>query len=97
MPRNILNSLYNGQFNAWSRRSPQTAESIAVRRKIDDEMRYFMQKMSLDDCQRFEALDNLYFKSSDFEQADAFSYGFKLGTILMNAVYMDEGGLQCDG
>jgi len=96
MSGNILHDLYNGQFNAWSRRSAGTVESKAVRIKIDDENRYFMQKMSPDDCRRFEELDNLYFKYSDFEQADAFSYGFRLGTILMCAVYSDDSALQCD-
>jgi len=96
MPKNVLHDLYNGQFNASVRRSTGTAEGLAVRRKIDAENRYFMQKMSPDDCRRFEELDNLYFKYSDFEQADAFAYGFRLGTILMCAVYSDDSALQCD-
>lgn len=94
MPNNILHSLYNGEFKAWERQSTCTAESKTVRRKIDNENRYFMEKMSLDDCKRFQELESLYHHSSHFEQADAFSYGFKLGTILMCAVYLDEDHLQ---
>lgn len=52
--------------------------------------------MSLDDCQRFEALESLYNQSSGFEQMDAFSYGFKLGTMLMCAVFIDENELTHD-
>ena len=96
MSRNILHDLYNGQFNAWSRQTSDTAESRAISHKIDDENRYFMQKMSLDDCQRFQALESLYLQSSDFKQADAFAYGFKLDTVLMCAVYSDCSDLQCD-
>jgi len=91
MPRNILHNLYNGEFKAWERRPVRTAESIAISRKIENEQRYFMQKMSLDDCKRFQELEDLYHSSSHFEQMDAFSYGFKLGTILMCAVYLDDG------
>ena len=91
MSRNILHNLYRGQFSAWERRPVRTAENIAVNRKIEDEKRYFTQKMSLDDCQRFEALENLYSHSNEFEQEDSFSYGFKLGTMLMCAVFLGEG------
>ncbi|MCL2853098.1 MAG: hypothetical protein FWE20_08720 [Defluviitaleaceae bacterium] len=94
MPRNILHDLYNGQFSAWERRPARTAENVSVNRRIEDEKRYFMQKMSLDDCRRFEELDGLYSHSNGFEQADAFSYGFKLGAMLMCSVYTDEDGPQ---
>ena len=95
MQRNVLHDLYYGRFSAWERRPTLTAEDIEVNRKIEDEKRYFVQKMSLDDCQRFEELEGLYLRSRDFEQADAFSYGFKLGTMLMCAVYLGEGEPQC--
>ena len=52
--------------------------------------------MSLDDFQRLIALENLYTESSDYEQTDAFAYGFKLGTTLMCAVFMDENSLSND-
>jgi len=89
--RNILHDLYSGKFSAWERSPVRTADNIATNRKIEDEKRYFMQKMSIDDCQRFEALEDLYTHANEFEQADAFSYGFKLGVMLMGAVFMDEG------
>ena len=94
--KNILHDLYHGRFSAWEHCPVRTAESIATNRKIEDEKRYFMQKMSLDDCQRFQALEDLYLHSSDFEQADAFSYGFKLAIMLMFAVFMDKGEPQCN-
>lgn len=89
--RSILHDFYNGRFTAWERRLIRTAENISINNKVEDEKRYFMHKMSLDDCQRFEALESLYSHSSDYEQEDAFAYGFKLGTMLMCAVFMGEG------
>jgi len=88
--RNILHDLYNGKFSAWERRPVRTEESKALNRKIEDEKRYFMQKMSLDDCQRFEALEAMYCQVSDFEQADAFAYGFRLAIMLILSVFMED-------
>jgi len=88
--RNILHDLYNGRFSAWERRPIRTEETKTLNRKIEDEKRYFMQKMSLDDCQRFEALEAMYCQASDFEQADAFAYGFTIAIKLMFAVFMNE-------
>jgi len=89
--KNILHDLYNGRFSAWERRPIRTEDNITTNRKIEDEKRYLMQKMSTEDCRRFEALENLYTHANEFEQADAFSYGFKLGVMLMSAVYVGEG------
>jgi len=86
----VFYDLYHGRYSAWERRPNRTDENRAVNRKIEDEKRYFSQKMSLDDFQRLIALENLYTDASDFEQVDAFTYGFKLGTTLMCAVYMSE-------
>ena len=88
--RKILADLYHGRFKAWERRPTRTAENLAINQRIEDEKRYFVQKMSTDDCQRFESLENLYDQSSAFEQVDAFTYGFRLGTMLMCAVFMGE-------
>ena len=88
--KNTLHDLYNGRFTAWERRPTRCAEYNEINRKIEAEKRYFMQKMSLDDCQRFEALEGLYSQSSDLEQADAFAYSFKLATQLMCEVFMGE-------
>lgn len=86
MTKNILHDLYH----AWDRPTIHTDEAKAVYRKIEAERRYFVQKMSLDDCQRFQALENLFSESNQFEQVSAFSHGFKLGAAIMSAVMKDE-------
>ena len=88
--KNILHDLYNGRFCVWEHRPIRTAENIATNRKIEEEKRYFMQLIPPDDHRRFEALENLYSDSSAYEQADAFSFGFKFGVMLMLATLMDE-------
>lgn len=85
----ILADLYYGRISPWERRPTLDEESRENSRKIENEKRYFIQKFSLDDCQRFQELENLYTQSSDIEQADAFSCGFKLGAELMVAVFTE--------
>lgn len=52
--KNILHDLYFGRISGWERRPVRTLENMEVNRKIESE------KMSLDDVQRFQALENLY-------------------------------------
>ena len=89
--KNILHDLYYGRVSGWERRPVRTAEENAVNRKIEDEKRYFVGKMSLDDVQRFQELENLYTQAHEFDEIDAYRYGFKLGVMIMCAVFMGEG------
>ena len=91
--KSTLHDLYNGRFAAWEHRPNRCAEYNEINRKIEEEKRYFMQKMSLDDCQRFEALESLYSQSSNLEQADAFAHSFKWAARLMCEVFMPVGNL----
>ena len=84
--QDILKELYQTLEHCPRR----TAEYLAINHKIEGEKHYFTQKMSLDDYQRFEALERLYTQSSYLEQIDAFSHGFKLATMLMCAVFVDK-------
>ena len=90
---NILNDLYYGQVSGWERRPVRTAATREIDSKIEAEKRYFIEKMSVDDCQRFQALENLYTQSHEADETDAFYYGFRLGAKLLIAVFMNEG---CD-
>lgn len=67
----------------WERREPRNEKMLEIVRKIEDEEKYFMGKMSLDDCERFQALSRLYSDLSSIGDENTFSYGFSLGTLLM--------------
>lgn len=88
MNESIIDGLFYGGISAFSRRITPGPEHIRVNRKIEDERRYFISKMSLDDCQRFEALHNLYSQASSFEERDSFGYGLRLGTRLMCEIFI---------
>ncbi|MGL5436125.1 MAG: DUF6809 family protein [Lachnospiraceae bacterium] len=78
----ILRGLYNGKIIPWERREPHSEERLELVRKIENGERYFMEKMSLDDCQRFQALTRLQSSLSMLTEEDVFSYGFTLGLLL---------------
>jgi len=53
MPYSIMEALFNGKVIPWERRNTNSDERKALERKIEDEKRYFIEKMSLDDGKRF--------------------------------------------
>ncbi len=80
--KSILRGLYNGDIIPWERRNPDSEKQREILRKLEDEERYFMAKMSLDDCQRFQELSHLHMELSTAEEDNLFSYAFSLGMLL---------------
>ena len=95
--KKILYDLFYGRISGWERKPNYNAEAKAINRKIEREKEYFINKMSLDDVQRFQALEDLYTQSHEYCELDVFQYGFRLGTMLMCGVFMDENVLTHDG
>ena len=80
--KNILRGLYNGKIIPWERKDPHSVEQLELVRKIEEEERYFLQKLPQDDCERFQSLMRLYSDLSSHTEEDVFSYGFTLGLLL---------------
>lgn len=93
--RNILRGLFNGNIIPWERKDPHNERQHKIIRMLEEEERYFMEKMSLDDCQRFQALSQLHSELLSQEEENIFSYGFTLGMLMMLDV-MDEARLITD-
>ena len=85
----MLKQLYFGKVIPWERRGRKNEEQLELVRKIDEEERYFVSKMSLDDCARFRVLSNLYTELGLSEEGEIFSYGFTMGALLMKDI-LDE-------
>lgn len=81
--KKILHGLYNGDIIPWERRNPNSEKQRALLQKIESEEQYFMEKMSLDDCSRFQALSNMHTVLSAADENNIFSYGFTLGLNIM--------------
>ena len=83
MPQSILEALYNGELVPGERPYNSSPGRKSLAEKIESEQRYFMEKMSLDDCQRFQALECLHVEAGIEDEARVYSYGFALGALLM--------------
>ncbi len=81
--KSVLRELYAGNITPGERRSPHSKEYLEVVYTIKDEERYFIEKMSLDDCQRFQRLSDLYSELISNDGENIFSSGFALGMMLM--------------
>lgn len=86
---NILYALYNGYISPSERKPVKSAERDKIIQIIDSENSYFMDKMSPDDCKRFQEMEGLYSQLSDIEQFESFRYSFKLAVMLICEVYAD--------
>jgi hypothetical protein len=87
--QSVLEELYHGRVCPWERCPTQSSEREKVNHRIEEEKRNLIEKLSLNECGRLESLENLYTQSSDLEQVEAFSHGFKLGVELIVSVFMD--------
>ena len=84
--RNILYDLYS----KWEHHPTQNSEFDEINSKIIAEMEHFKSIMNPDDCLRLDELECLYTQAGEYEQADVFVEGFKLGVMIMCAVFNDD-------
>ncbi len=92
MKKSVFETLYYCLPTAWERRVPKSEERTAVHNKIAEEERYFIEKMSLDDCQRFQELKNLYAQATEMEEINLFSNSFTIGATLMLEIMSNKEG-----
>ena len=78
----VLRGLYNGHIIPWERRCPPDDRQREILGKLEEEDRYFMAKMSPNDCKRFEALSRLHSELSIISEEHLFAYAFTLGLLL---------------
>ena len=55
--------------------------------KIGKELLYFKELVNQQDCERLEALENLYSEMASIQDLETFTYGFRLGMMLMAEVF----------
>ena len=86
MSYSIMEALLYGKIIPWERRSDMSAKHKAVLKKIESERRHFVEKMSLDDCRRFEEFESLLAEAGSYDEVDTYTHGFTLGALLMHEV-----------
>lgn len=93
MQFSILEALYDGKIIPWERQRSQSPERLALEMKIENEIKYFTERMSSADCQRFEKLEGLYYEAVLEETVGIYSHGFTFGALLMMKVMVKGGEL----
>ena len=85
----MLREMYFGKAIPWERRNRKSEEQSELLSQIEAEEKYFIGKMSLDDCERFQKLINLHTELGMSEEGEIFAYGFSMGACLMRDI-LDE-------
>ena len=90
---NILEAFYSGHVPEHEQLVDSTPKERAVSEKIYAEMEYFSGVMSAseDDCKRLDELNDMYGNLCNLECMRTFEYAFRLGAMIMSAVFMEEG------
>ena len=89
--KNILHDLHNGRIPGWDSRAYFNSETDETREKIRSERRYFASILSAKDFERFEQLEALHGEGHARRYANTYSSAFRIGVMLMCAVFMGEG------
>jgi hypothetical protein len=85
--KSILEELYNGSVYPAEQVCPTDPEYRIVNREIGEIKQYLKGKLSEEDKQRFEELEELFCRSSSMESTDIFVCGFRLAALIMIEVY----------
>ena len=85
--KSILEELYHGNVSPLERLRPTNPEYYPTNHKIEEVKQYLKGKISQDDQNRFEELEELYCRSTSIELTDMFIIGFRLAALIMTEVY----------
>ena len=89
--KNIIHDLYFGRISEWENRIIRSDEEMAIHDKIIAEKQYFSGVLSAEDYKRLESLETLCMESHNFDELRAYVNAFKLGVMIMCAVFMGDG------
>lgn len=83
----VLRNWYCGEKFPFEEIVSQDPDYRKITTKLGDEMQYF--KDHVDEKERFEQMEELLHRSNAMEEYANFSYGFRLGALLMCEVFND--------
>lgn len=79
----ILEDLYNGKIYPFESIVPQDKAYRTTNREISEMREYFAAKLSQEDKEKFKRLNDLIHQSTYMESYENFTYGFRLGVLIM--------------
>lgn len=83
----LLNDLYFGKITPCARPLSQCQQQKDLDSRIKAELQYLASLLPEKDLPRLQGLESLYLDSNGYEEADTFSFGFRLGSALMAEVF----------
>ena len=92
----LLQDLYYGRIPGWDSQV-HTTETEEDRQKILSERRYFTSLLSAKDLDRYKKLEALHTKSHARRYENTYINAFKLGIMLMCAVFANDGDMYKPG
>lgn len=87
----VLEDLYNGKIRPLEDIFPENAEFRYLEREIGSERKYFEEKLSDGDKERFEKMNEMIFKCELMSDYASFLYGFRLGAMLVFEIFAERG------
>ena len=79
----MLRDLYYGKIIPCERKNRVIEEQHEIVKRIADEEMYFTNKISQEDCERFQKLSGMYSELFETEEVEIFTYGISMGVLLM--------------
>ena len=92
--KNILHELFHGRVPGRDCNAPANPKVDELTQKIKSERQYFASIMSDANFKRFRKLERLHCKKNYLHYMDTFTNAFKLGAMLMCALFADEDDAQ---
>jgi len=90
----FLIELYFGHVFGWEQHVKRTSNEEAIHDKIQAERQYFSEMVPEEDIKRWDEFEDLYTRAHALEDMRTFIYAFRLGVMLICAVFM--GGEELD-
>ena len=88
--KDLIGQLYGGEIHPAEQIIPMEPGYRPLTRKISEEREYFKRKLCEEDRKRLEKLHDMYMEHCSMECYAGFSYGFKLGAVLLMELLNDQ-------
>ena len=83
MAKSILQQLFDGEIFPSENINPSDPTYVESKKALDEETNYFLNKLSGDDFDRFQKINDLYCKTTSIYSYECFAHGFRLAVALM--------------
>lgn len=78
-----MEALYYGEIRPFEHETVHSPEYDAAEADIEEAKMYLKSRLSPENAERLDDLEDLYNHSSTFEKADCFAHGLRFGILLM--------------